>query len=448
MRWWQTALARVGVRTPTGRDAVGAALVALVGVANVLGSAPVDMPWEAAAEPARPLVVAGLGLVVIEGGVLAARRRAPAVVLSVALAAVLLTQALPDSVAGGGLGAAVAAYTVGAHRSRRAALAVLAVAALAMIAWGAVVAQPLAATLRVQVEGPADAVIPPALDLGLGALLLLAVPGLIGAYVQTRRAYTRELVDRTEHLQRQREERARRAVADERTRIARELHDVAAHHVSSIVVQAGAAERVLDRDPETAREALAFIRTQGKETLASMRHLVGVLRVEGEADAAGTEPQPTLARAHQLVDDARADGVEVQLHLDGEPRALPATVDLAAYRVLQEAISNVRRHAPGAPTRARLAYADAHLEVEVSNDAPPQAGTAESTGDGGEADSGHGLVGMRERVALAGGTLDAGARRDGGWRVRALLPTAGRSDEPTAPPPAHPRERNPAEERP
>jgi signal transduction histidine kinase len=203
---------------------------------------------------------------------------------------------------------------------------------------------------------------------------------------------------------------AREAVAEERSRIARELHDVVAHSVSIIAVQAGAAEAYVDRDPARAREHIGAVRRTAGETLTEMRRLLDVLR----EDEASYAPQPTLAGLERLVEEVRATGVPVELVREGPDGDLPAGIDLAAYRIVQEALTNVRRHAGGAPTRVRVRRADGSVEVEVVNDAP----TAPGEGPGG----GHGLVGMRERVRLYGGSLDAGPAGDGGFAVRARLP--------------------------
>ena len=206
-------------------------------------------------------------------------------------------------------------------------------------------------------------------------------------------------------------ERAVAAVAEERARIARELHDIVAHAVGVIVVQAGAAEQVVDEDPAFARAALGTIRTTGSSALAEMRRLVMVLR-EGAPDG-DLEPQPGLEALPELVARARGTGLEVDLSVEGEPRVLPAGLDLAAYRIVQEALTNVRRHSAATRARVRLALGSRELRIEVDDDGPVRPG--ESNGDG------HGLIGMRERAALYGGRLDA-APRGTGFGVRATLP--------------------------
>jgi signal transduction histidine kinase len=222
---------------------------------------------------------------------------------------------------------------------------------------------------------------------------------------------------RAEHVRRVEAESgdlAREAVAEERARIARELHDIVAHSVSIIGVQAGAADQYLDRDTARAREHLSTVQRVAHEALAEMRRLTGVLREE----PARYEPQPGLGRVPDLIEQARAGGLDVSLDEEGERRLVPPGVDLAAYRIVQEALTNARKHAGAVAAHVRVRYLDGSVEVEVTN-----APGAVANGDG----AGHGLVGMRERVRVYGGTLDADPHDGGGYRVRAQLPLeAGR----------------------
>jgi signal transduction histidine kinase len=204
-------------------------------------------------------------------------------------------------------------------------------------------------------------------------------------------------------------ELAKEAVAGERARIARELHDIVAHSVSIISVQAGAADQYLDRDPARAREHLGTVMRVAHDALTEMRRLTGVLREE----PAGYEPQPGLGRVAELVDQARAAGLDVSLAEEGQRRTVPPGVDLAAFRIVQEALTNARKHAGAVAAQVHVRYSEGAVEVDVAN-APGSGGN----GDG----SGHGLVGMRERVRVYGGTLDAGPQAGGGFRVRARLP--------------------------
>jgi signal transduction histidine kinase len=207
------------------------------------------------------------------------------------------------------------------------------------------------------------------------------------------------------------EERARLAVAEERARIARELHDVVAHGVSVIAVQADAAQAVLDVDPERAREPLEVIRTSAREVLDEMRQLLALLRPDGEESV---HPQPGLADVEELVGSVRAAGLPVRLEVTGDERPLPVGADLSAYRIVQEALTNVLKHAGRAATTVRVQHAGDAVTVEVRNAAGRPNHAAEQ--------GGHGLVGVRERVSLVGGRLASGPTPDGGFVVRATLP--------------------------
>jgi signal transduction histidine kinase len=224
-------------------------------------------------------------------------------------------------------------------------------------------------------------------------------------------------IARARHLrllaaEREQEQRARIAVGDERARIARELHDVVAHSVGVIVLQAQGARRVFERDPERAREALESIERTARTALADMRGSLGVLRREDDERALA--PQPGVDDLNQLIEEAKAGGLTVELAVEGERVPLPQGIDLSAYRIVQEALTNVIKHAGRARARVTLRYLDDELEVEVADDGrgPGRAG------DG----SGLGIIGMRERVEAHGGRLDAGAGTDGGFLVRASLP--------------------------
>ena len=208
------------------------------------------------------------------------------------------------------------------------------------------------------------------------------------------------------------------AVLAERARIAGELHDVIAHSVSVMTVQAGAARMLLDDDPERAREPMTAVEETGRQALAEMRRLLGILR--GTGSEAELTPQPGIGQLDALVDQVRAAGLPVEVDSDGEPRALSPGVDLTAYRVVQEALTNVLRHAGAARARVRVHWGSGELGLEVVNTGHPRA-AGERGGDGGG--GGYGLVGMRQRVALYGGELEAGPQPAGGYAVRARLPT-------------------------
>jgi len=241
---------------------------------------------------------------------------------------------------------------------------------------------------------------------------------LVGRTIASRSHLTAELHEAALRAGEELELDASRAVADERRRIAREMHDVVAHSVSMMVVQAGGARRILDRDPERAIAAAELIERTGREALAEMRHLLGVLHGD---QPAGYAPQPTLAKLDGLVERARAAGLPVTLAVTGERPELPAGLDLAVYRVLQEALTNVIKHGGSAPTEVRVHYRPDAVEVLVTDEGD---GAVDTRLDG----SGQGLVGMHERVRMFGGELEAGARADGGFAVAVRLPLEGEAE--------------------
>jgi signal transduction histidine kinase len=243
----------------------------------------------------------------------------------------------------------------------------------------------------------------------LGALAWMLVIFAAGEIVRTRARFF-------EQFEKSREEERQRQVADERLRIARELHDVLAHSVSLINVQAGVALHLIDERPEQAREALTNIKAASAETLREMRSVLGVLR--GVDEAAPRSPAPSLSRLDSLIASASAAGLDVSSSVSGPVAALPAGVDVAAYRIVQEALTNVARHAgQSASARVVVGYADDAVTVQVDDDGAGSAPAVESPG------AGAGLVGMRERVTALGGSLEARPRPGGGFRVRAVLPT-------------------------
>jgi signal transduction histidine kinase len=238
------------------------------------------------------------------------------------------------------------------------------------------------------------------------AFVLIAWLG--GRGVRTRTRLTEELHEAAVRAQEEHEEELVRAAGDERRRIAREMHDVVAHSVSVMVVQAGGARRILERDPARAIDAAAHIEEVGRAALTEMRRLLGVMH-HGEDRG----PQPGMGRLDALVERTRAAGLPVSLTVEGEPRSLPAGMDLAAYRVVQEALTNAIKHAGAAPTEVTVRWEPAHLELEIVD-----TGGRAANGSGG----GHGLVGMEERVRLYDGELRAGHRTGGGFEVVARLP--------------------------
>ncbi len=236
---------------------------------------------------------------------------------------------------------------------------------------------------------------------------------VLGEVSRGRRRYLEQVEQRAIDAERTREEEARRRAGEERMRIARELHDVLAHNISTINVQAGVAAHLLDRQPEQARTALVAISEASREALRELRATLGLLRGVDEEESRA--PAPGLARLDDLVENMRSTGLEVAVETDGDPRVLAPTTDLAAYRIIQESLTNVARHARAARVVIGLRYDAGELEVTVDDDgAGPPGGIAPPGGNG--------LTGMRERAAAAGGELEAGAGPSGGFRVRARLP--------------------------
>jgi signal transduction histidine kinase len=345
---------------------------------------------------------ASVTMFVILMGALAWRRRAPFVVVAVGFAATLIaagfgvSQHKPFSPI---LGIFVALYSLALYATSRRALLGL------MYTAGCVYSQIALAMHHGESYGGTD--------FGFIAVLLLA-PWLVGKAMRGRVAHMDALERRAEQAEQERERRAEEAAREERARIARELHDVIAHSVSVMVVQAGAAEEVLRLTPEQALQPIRAVQETGRAALAEMARLLGMLRRDG--GELGLEPQPGLDEIDALLEQTRRGGLPVDLLREGERRPLPLGVDLSAYRIVQEALTNTRKHADR-PARATVTirYAAEALEIEVVDDGT--SGTARN-GSGG----GHGMVGMRERVALFGGEFDAGPTPAGGFRVRARLP--------------------------
>ena len=238
----------------------------------------------------------------------------------------------------------------------------------------------------------------------------LVATWFVGRLMRRWRRRAAELEDLTHRLDAQRELQAQAAVAVERARIARELHDVIAHNVSMMVVQAGAAARVLEGNQQDVRTALDAIEGTGRQTVDEMRRLIGVVRSD---DGLALSPQPTLRDLERLIANVRDAGLPVELRVEGSPVPLPPGIDLSAYRIVQEALTNALKHAGRAHATVVVRYERGAVEVEVTDD---------GEGPGTDTGTGHGLVGMRERVALWGGELEAGRRAGGGFEIRARLP--------------------------
>ncbi|MEV7966453.1 sensor histidine kinase [Sphaerisporangium sp. NPDC088356] len=285
-----------------------------------------------------------------------------------------------------------------------------------------------------------------------GQVAWIGMATAAGDSVRNRRAYVTAVEERARRAEQTREEEAERRVMEERLRIARELHDVLAHHIALINVQAQVASHVMDDEPRQAREALGHIRQAGRAALDELRTTVGLLRRPGSTEELPTEPAPGLDRLPELITSFTAAGLRVDCHLEGTPRPLPSPVELTAFRVVQEALTNVSKHAGEATTRVRITYGRRDLTVDVTDDGrghnpigtagttwtstAPQAGTAIRAGTGTAAEpvadedtpTGHGLVGMRERALSVGGTFSVGPALGRGFRVHAVLPAPETSD--------------------
>jgi signal transduction histidine kinase len=327
------------------------------------------------------------------------RRRAPVVVMTLALVVVGVFDTVTNFADAAGspfAGVLLAVYSGGAYARGRGELRAGAAAMLAFLA-----------AMMVQSDTPIG-------DFFFIGGIMFSVWGA-GTVVRSRQQLASALALRTVELEHEREEKAKLAVAEERARIARELHDVVAHNLSIMVVQAGAERRAMgDERPETS-EVLATIEDTGRTAMAEMRRLLGMLRRSD--DELALAPQPSLVHLQDLVEQVREAGMPVELQVEGEPRPLPPGIDLSAYRIVQEALTNALKHAGPAQARVIVRYGDNDLDIEIADDGP---GAAEAAPAGG-----HGLVGMRERVALFGGDLATGRRLGGGYAVRARLPIGG-----------------------
>ena len=332
--------------------------------------------------------VTGIGLGIAETLPLLYRRQRPVLVLAVVTAVALVMIAAGDWVLPFQLG--LAFYTLAAICERR----------LAVTAGAASFAAVVLALLSVGELKFGDS---------LSRLVFVIALWLLGDSIGSRRAYVREIEEKAKRLEEGRDADARRAVAEEQARIARELHDVVAHALSVIVIQAAAADDVFEVDPARVREPIRAIETAARAALGDLRRVLGVLHEEATYD-----PLPGLGRLDSLVEQVRATGLAVSLEIHGAPRPLPAAVDLSAYRIVQEALTNTLKHARAEHASVRVAYGD-DLALEVRDDG---AGTGDPT------TGGNGLIGMRERAAMLGGSVDAHDAPEGGYVVKALIPLA------------------------
>jgi signal transduction histidine kinase len=249
-------------------------------------------------------------------------------------------------------------------------------------------------------------------------IFLFAAAWWISEVFRTRDQREVELREKTRQLEKERDENARRAVVDERVRIARELHDVVAHHVSVMGIQAGAARRILKQQPDKANDVLSQIEASSRQAVAELQRLLGFLRADNQVD--DIAPQPSLQQLDALVNQMRLTGLTVSVKIEGEKIPLPPGVDLSAYRIVQEALTNTLKHAGPVHADVTIRYAPNTVELEIKDD-----GTVPVTGSGTESGTGRGLIGMRERVSLHGGEFQAGRLPAGGFFVKVKLPLTG-----------------------
>jgi signal transduction histidine kinase len=383
---------RLRAAGPWVLDGLLAVVMAAAGFAVLASALPFD--------PGSPRAWAAYLLVAAHTLPIAVRRRYPLPTLAWALLTGAAFAALGLNLVVLSFSILIYLYTVAAARPRRVSLAGLAAAeGLLLVVW---LANPGAVgdggTLVV--DG-----------------LIMAAAWWLGDVSRRRQEAIVAARERAAELEAAREELARRAVTEERLRIARELHDVVAHSMSIIAVQSGVGAHLLDSRPEEARKALAAVEVTSRQALVEMRRLLGVLRQEAEPRG-GLAPAPGLGGVEALAAEVARAGVRVEVRIEGTPAELPAGLELSAYRIVQEALTNVVRHAGPATARVAVRYAADRVEVEVADDG--------RDGDpAGQDHGGHGIAGMRERAALYGGTLEAGPRPGGGFRVAASLPLDG-----------------------
>ena len=369
-------------------DRVLVAVLLVAGWANVL--------WSSERQGS---VVANLVLVAVMAVSLLWRRERPfvpvvCVTIALPLSAALLTA--PPYLFAAIAVLVAASYSAGAHLEQPRSVQALALLVLAVLG-------------VVLIHDPTDWFWPIA--------VFCLAPWLAGRTIRNQTMLARELAEKAERAEHGREEEERRAIVSERSRIARELHDVLAHNLSVMVVQAGGARRIVDKRPDQAVQVADLIERTGREALAELRHLFGPVR---HGDGEDLQGPVGIDRVEELAARARAAGLSVHVHVEGERVALPTGVDLTAYRVVQEALTNTLKHGGRAQASVTVSYEPNELVLSIEDDGVGAGGSGEELGELG---GGHGLVGMRERVELYDGLLQAGSRPGGGFAVRARLPT-------------------------
>ncbi|WP_158257249.1 sensor histidine kinase [Kineococcus xinjiangensis] len=390
-RWRRWAL-----QPPVALDAALAVVLVAVGVGGLMSGAMTSIIG------GREPDALAYALAVLSAAPVAVRSRAPVAALALALPAALAAPALGHLQVNGGLGALLCLYSVAALTSRRTSIPTALLTALALTV--------------LLLTAPYGFGLADVLANALGVALVWGA----GAWSRSRAQYVRGLEERNAALLAARESQARAALADARSAVAREMQDVVGHGVMAMTVQASAARRVLGRDPEAAERALVEVERLGRSAVQEVRRVLGVLGVE----EAPSRPQPGLEDLPDLVAAARGRGLDVELTRDGEDVVLDTGADLAAYRVVEEALANAERHAGPARVRVLLHGRDGRLEVEVADDGRGASawGTASAAGVG--------LLALRDRVASYGGSVEAGPRGGGGYLLRAVLPTSAPAGSP------------------
>lgn len=383
---------------PLLQDGVIAALLTAASLIGMLAHLHVDLPEGGADAGYRSLDTLGVVLALLQTVPLAWRRVAPVVVLTVCSTAMFAFFLLGYFPSFASFGFVLALYTVAAHRSRRTSI-LAAIASAAVVFMILIVSEESIEIDTVFAEG-----------------IVVGAVWFIGDGLRAKRTQVTTLEDRATRLEREREKAAQKAVAEERRVIARELHDMVAHNVSVIVAQSAAAQRVFDTRPEEGRTALRSIEDSGREALVEMRRLLGLLRTDDDRPDV-RNPQQGLDAIGALLSQVREAGLPVQLSIEGTPRPLPAGLDLSAFRIVQEALTNVLKHAGPAAAAVVISYGDARLGLRITDNGW---GAGVVNREPWRARYGH--LGMRERVGLFEGELRVGPRSGGGYEVVASLP--------------------------
>ena len=392
-------------RSPLARadiqDDLIAAGLAVASIIGVMAHVDVELPDTADAIRPHGLDLVGLALIGLQTVPVAWRRRDPVAVLGVTTGALFLFSLLGYFPSVAAFGFLLALFTVAAYRPRSVSVPACIVSSSVALSIVLVVARPIE---------------PEAL---ISECLVMGAAWFLGDGVRLRRGQVVLLKDRATQLEREHDEWARRAVDEERQVIARELHDVVAHGVSVIVAQAGAAQRVVEDDPLRARGALAAIEHTGREALVEMRRLMGVLRTDAHREAVRS-PRPGLDNLEVLVEQVREAGIPTLLRVEGDRPNLSPGLELSAFRIIQEALTNVLKHAGPAAVAVNVRYETSRLELSIADDGAVQRADLDEP-----VRPGYGLLGMRERVALFGGELRTGPGPHGGFVVRASIPLEG-----------------------